>query len=140
MKNSYRQQNKFGSTWNNLWDCSLMTNTVAKSILFLTRGLVESVVMIVHVCTLFAQFVFLSVEHLVRGDIVGSKKVAKIGFKHMASNLKNMVNDVELLMWAAFGFSGDFLTKENADRFASLNLLSLLLNCTRALLACLLLR
>ena len=111
-----------------------MVCTLTKSILFLMRAFVKSLFKMSYLCTQIVGSGFLILKHFINGDILGWQKAAKQNFKQMASDFERAIDDVELFMWAALSLSKDFLTKENADRFASLGLFAFLITCVRALL------
>lgn len=94
----------------------------------------KSLFKINYVCIRIVEIVFLIVNTLVKGNIVGCQRVIKMGFKQIGSDFEHVIDDVELLMWTTVSLNTDFFTKENADRFASLGLFAFLVNCVCVLL------
>ena len=115
-----------------------MDNVLTKSFLFITRAFVKSLFIVIYVSIKFVGTILLLIAHVLACDITACKSVFKNSKKQFVLGLERMFDDIELLTWATTGFAGNFLTKENADRFASLGLFALLIACIKALLKSLL--
>lgn len=87
-----------------------MTNIAIKTILFVARAFVKSLLKISHVCATTAQIGFLLLKYLIRMDITGCQDIAKIGIKQMTMDFHHTIDDVEQFMWCALGLNKNFLS------------------------------
>lgn len=104
----------------------LMDSVLTKSFMFITRAFVKSLFIVANLNIKFIQTVLLLMDHILAFDITACQKILKNNKKQLELSLERMFDDIELLTWAAIGFMGNFLTKENADRFALLGLFALM--------------